>query len=54
MAKKKSSKVKKTQNLVAKFAHLYNTCKCIDTNDKKYNRKQKHKNKEVYSGVAIA
>ena len=53
MAKKKVKKPK-TKNLVAKFAHLFNKCKCIDTNDKKYKRKQKHNNKEVYSGVSLA
>lgn len=56
MSNKRKKKVKqpKTQNLVAKFAHLYNICKVIDTNDKKYKRKSKHKVNLDYLGVSIA
>lgn len=53
MAKRKVKKPK-TKNLVAKYAHLFNKCKCIDENKTKYKRKAKHKKKEVYFGVAIA
>ena len=62
MAKKRKSKISKKrdkdvhviENLVAKFANQFNQCKVIDTNDKKYKRKQKHKNKIDSYGVSIA
>ena len=62
MAKRKKAKISKQrdkdtpkiENLVAKFAKQFNTCKVIDVDKKKYKRKAKHKNKEVYFGVALA
>lgn len=62
MAKKKKAKISKKrdkdvpviENLVAKFAKQFNQCKVIDIDKKKYKRKTKHKNKEVYSGVVLA
>lgn len=57
MARRKKAKISKVkdkslpeiENLVAKYAHLFNRCKVIDVDKKKYKRKSKHK--EVYSDI---